>query len=132
MNTQTLKDLLMDAMNHIVAKNKKESKSSFKVYILRYRESGHRVKTSKVIHCSRVLSSTDPRILIAAINHLKKTQLERLRISREELLKIPFELNGSSYIGDTRYGYMDKEEVDVERALGIKDPHPINIWIDTL
>ena len=131
MNVNKLKELLVDATNDIVAKSPRVACAS---YTVRFRTSNmhHYKPLQRTVHTTITFNRVDPRIITAGINALKPQHLRRLGVTREGLRLISFVEDPSwlgAFIGDSRCLTMDPEELQVQQALGIKDPNPVTVSV---
>lgn len=138
MNIQTLKALMDDVSNDIVCKDKAKIVKKFRVDIMVPVPSGRYgwSCTRKDVNVSDPsIMTNDPRIVACAISMLKSKQLNRLGITIAQLKALPFEAieirQGWTFRleCDSRYLTGDAEDVNVQRALGIKDENPIHITV---
>ena len=134
MNKQMLQDLMDDVNDDIVCTDKANAVHHYRVSFIKNCNYANYCRTRKEIFTNVVMCREDSRLIAAAIKMLKPSQLFRLGMSRDQLKKIPFEVDteytyACRRVGDSRYLTMTAEEVNVQRALGIKDPNPIMISV---
>ena len=142
MNVQALKDLLhevesdkaLNIQEHDKSKRKCKYKVAFK-NLIGCANKWDPKHVWKTIFTSSYYKIDDPRIIEAALTSLSKKQFNKLELTLEQLRSITFEVDSdhfqgpeySTLTGDSRYLTMPKEEVEIQKALGIKDPWPIRI-----